>query len=160
MYNFITFRTYKSVDEYIKKLNSLDMDTKLKQYKIDIYLDCSNNGCYLYNKQITILKNVLYEHNNIDYELVAFAIMPNHVHLLLQPFKKLSEIMRHIKGKTAKKINESLNLNGKFWAREYYDKVIRNDKQFNITVEYILNNPTKANLKDANDRVYCKYFSD
>jgi REP element-mobilizing transposase RayT len=158
MYNFVTFRTYKSIDEYVKKINLLEIDTKIKQYKIDNYLDSSLKGCHLHDKQITILKDVLFEYDNIDYELIAFAIMPNHIHLLLNPYKKLSKIMQNIKGKSAKKINESLNLSGKFWAREYYDKVIRDEKQFNITIEYILNNPIKANLKDAKDRVYCKFI--
>ena len=66
--------------------------------------------------------------------------------------------MKIIKGKSAKELNESLGIKGKFWAREYYDKIIKNEKQFNITIDYIMNNPIKANLKDAKNRVYCKFI--
>ena len=76
MYNFITFRTYESIDEYIRKIYTLNIDTKIKHYQIDKYLDNSSNGCYFYSEQIEILKNILFEYDNIDYELVSFAIMP------------------------------------------------------------------------------------
>jgi len=154
MYNFITFRTFKSIDEYVKRVSLSNINTKIKQYKIDNYLDNSSKGCYFYNKQIDILKDILFEYDNVDYKLISFAIMPNHIHLLIQPYSKLSKIMQKIKGKSAKILNESLNIKGKFWAREYYDKIIRDEKQFFLTIEYILNNPIKADLQDSESRVY------
>ena len=80
--------------------------------------------------------------------------MPNHIHMLLSPKSTLSNILQKIKGKSAKQLNESLNKKGKFWAREYYDKIIKDEKQLKVVMEYILNNPIKANLDDAKDRVY------
>ncbi len=157
MPNFITFRTYKSIDSYVKKLTQQNEDTKIKQYKIDKYLDNSDKGAYLYDKELRILKNILHEKDNLYYYLISYAIMPNHVHLLIEPKKNLAFIMKSIKGKSAKLINESLKMNGSFWAREYYDKVLRNDKQINNTIRYIINNPIKANLNDAKERIFSKF---
>jgi REP element-mobilizing transposase RayT len=156
MCNFITFRTHKSVDEYIKRVSNEKIENRVKQYKIDKYLDNSTCGAYFYDNSIAILRDILFEFDTILYQLYCFSIMPNHVHVLFEPKDDLSFIMKRIKGKSAKIINSHLNLCGTFWAREYYDKVIRNQKQFDTTVEYILNNPRKANLQDSEYRVYLK----
>jgi len=155
MPNFITFRTHKSIDSYVKKLTQQNKDTKIKQHEIDKYLDNSDKGAYLYGAQLKILKSILHEKEKIDYHLIAYAIMPNHIHLLIEPKKDLAIIMKTLKGRSAKLLNESLNMRGSFWAREYYDKVLRDEKQIDKTIRYILNNPVKANLSDAKERVFC-----
>ena len=155
MPNFITFRTHKSIDSYVKKLTQQNQDPKTKQYEIDKYLDNSDKGAYFYHQQIEIFKNILHEKDKLDYDLISYAIMPNHIHLLIEPKKDLSFIMKTLKGKSAKLLNESLNMSGTFWAREYYDKVLRDEKQIDKTIRYILNNPVKANLSDAEERVFC-----
>ncbi|WP_084683682.1 transposase [Psychromonas hadalis] len=78
-----------------------------------------------------------------DYELCAFAIMPNHVHLLLKPLISLPLMMQKMKGKSSKQINELLLLSGSLWARSYYDRAIRSQKHFDVTYQYIKNNPLK-----------------
>jgi len=50
--------------------------------------------------------------------------------------------------------SESLGMSGNFWAREYCDKVLRDEKQVDKTIHYILSNPIKANLIDAKERVF------
>ena len=47
-------------------------------------------------------------------ELVAFSIMPNHVHLLIRPLEKLAALMQRIKGSSAKMINEIMGRSGRF----------------------------------------------
>ncbi len=65
--------------------------------------------------------------------------------------------MKTLKGVSASKINKILNKNGKFWATGYYDKAIRDEKHFEITYNYIQNNPLKAGLKDQDKRFYHIY---
>ncbi len=154
MYNFITFRTHDSIDEYVHKLNSQNLSTKIKQYNIDNYLDNSTNGAYLNGKIVDIIKDLLFKFDKEYYDLIAFAIMPNHIHIVILPKKKLSVIMKMLKGNSSIQINKILNKKGVFWAREYYDKVIRDEKQFYNTIEYVLNNPFKANLSDSTNRIY------
>jgi REP element-mobilizing transposase RayT len=154
MYNFITFRTHDSIDEYVRKLNSQNLSTKIKQYNIDNYLDNSTNGAYLNGEIVDIIKDLLFKFDKEYYELIAFAIMPNHIHIVILPKEKLSVIMKMLKGNSSIQINKILNKKGVFWAREYYDKVIRDEKQFYNTIEYVLNNPFKANLEDSKNRIY------
>ena len=156
-YQFITFRTYESIDNYVKKVQNYSLKDNIKQYKIDSYLDNSLNGSYFFNEYIDIMKNVLLEHDKSLYNLVAFCIMPNHIHMLIKQIESLDTIMQRVKGKSAYILNQKLNKKGKFWANGYYDKVIRDKEQYITTIEYILNNPIKANLKDYKQRVYCIY---
>ena len=81
--------------------------------------------------------------DGVLYELVAFAMMSNHVHLLIKPMAELSQVMQAIKGASAKAINTMLDKTGKFWADDYYDKLIRDEQHFAVVYEYIKNNPLK-----------------
>ena len=157
-YQFITFRTNDSVDDYLKKIQSLNEDEKITQYKMDKYLDSSKNGTYLNDDVIDIFLDVVLEEDENLYEIEIMCIMPNHVHLLLKQLDDLSQIMRHIKGKSSKEINTFLNMQGKFWADGYFDKLIRDDDHFVKVYNYIKNNPLKVGL-DLN-RVFSKYEQD
>ncbi len=130
------------------------MENSKKQLILDNYLDNSIKGAYLYDDKIEIFKRVILEKNNKLYQLLIFVVMPNHIHILLQQKSSLLKIIKYIKGKSAIELNRALNKKGKFWANDYYDRVIRNRKHLNIVYEYILNNPIKANLFDKNRRIY------
>ena len=142
-YQFITFRTFDSVDEYVKKISSTNQPNQTKQQQIDDYLDSSTNGAYLNGKILEFLYEFLKSKDGVLCELVAFAIMNNHVHLLIKPLESLSKIVQSIKGGSAKIINEMIGKSGKFWADDYYDKVVRDEKHFAVVYEYIKNNPLK-----------------
>jgi len=43
-----------------------------------------------------------------DYDLIAWVVMPNHVHVVLKPIAKLAEIMRWLKAATANRANRVL----------------------------------------------------
>ncbi|MDY0116314.1 MAG: hypothetical protein RBR59_01910 [Sulfurimonadaceae bacterium] len=84
-YQFITFRTYDSIDKFVSKIQeNNNLITKSKQYQIDKYLDRSKNGAYLFEENINILRNIILDQNKILYEIDVFCIMPNHVHLLIK----------------------------------------------------------------------------
>lgn len=142
-YQFITFRTYDSIDDYMKTISNQDVGNSKKQYLIDNYLDTSKNGNYLKDDISEYMYNFLISKDNILYELVSFAIMSNHIHLLIKPLDKLENIMKILKGSSANQINKLLNKKGKFWANNYYDKAIRDEKHFFVVYEYIKNNCLK-----------------
>jgi REP element-mobilizing transposase RayT len=82
------------------------------------------------------------------YELFAWVIMPNHVHVLIrQPDGgRLSDIIHGWKPWTAKEVNRHRDGSGTIWQREYFDRYMRNERQFAATVFYIEENPVKAGL--------------
>ncbi|MBU2583853.1 MAG: hypothetical protein KKH32_00820, partial [Bacteroidetes bacterium] len=58
----------------------------------------------------------------------------------------VTEILRKLKGSTANKCNKLLNRSGAFWQHESYDHVVRDIKELQRIVKYVLNNPVKAGL--------------
>ena len=83
----------------------------------------------------------------VDYGLHAWVVMPNHVHILLTPRIEPSVALRQLKGASARAANKLLGRTGKpFWQDESYDRLVRNDEEFERIENYILQNPVKAGL--------------
>jgi putative transposase len=86
--------------------------------------------------------------------LYAYVIMPDHCHLLIQPLWKssdhdyqlLEEIARTLKSSTSLQINRILNRCGRFWKKEYFDRIVRNDKDQDTKIDYIHHNPVRWGL--------------
>ena len=84
--------------------------------------------------------------------LRSWVVMPNHVHVLLQPAGRVQAITKGIKGITAKEANTILGRVGKpFWQDESFDHWVRNSAQFERVRSYIENNPVKAGLARRQD---------
>jgi 8-oxo-dGTP diphosphatase len=82
-----------------------------------------------------------------SYDLAAWVVMPNHVHMVIQPHESLSESIRWLKIATASRANKIIGIsNGPFWQREYYDHWIRSEKEFLSIVHYVEKNPVSAGL--------------
>lgn len=82
-----------------------------------------------------------------------YVIMPNHVHWLIEPlhrrekgFWPINEILKSVKGFSARKANCILERQGHFWQDESYDHWIRDRGDYHSTVAYIDENPVKAGL--------------
>ena len=81
------------------------------------------------------------------YELAAFVVMANHVHVLLLPKVAPSRLMKALKGCTAYQANRLLGRTGEpFWQRESYDHWVRDEREWRRIEFYIENNPVKAGL--------------
>ena len=81
------------------------------------------------------------------YKLHAYVNMPNHVHILLDPYVPLSKISGVIKGLSACEINASLGCTGQpFWQDESFDHWIRSSAEFDRVRRYIEWNPVRAGL--------------
>ena len=81
------------------------------------------------------------------YQLHAYVVMPNHVHLLMTPLVEVSKVMQSLKRFTAREGNRILGLTGQpFWQDETYDRLVRNQTEFERIAHYIEMNPVKAGL--------------
>jgi REP element-mobilizing transposase RayT len=78
----------------------------------------------------------------------AAVIMPTHVHALLEPLANhsLSELLKGMKGASARHANQLLGATGMFWLDESYDHIVRSQRQYAHFVRYIAENPRKAGL--------------
>ncbi|HLJ22795.1 MAG TPA: transposase, partial [Candidatus Acidoferrales bacterium] len=81
------------------------------------------------------------------FRLAAYAIMANHVHILLTPLAPIGEITRQIKGATARHANLILQRTGlPFWQDESFDHWVRNAGEWQKIRAYIERNPVAAGL--------------
>ena len=81
------------------------------------------------------------------YTLHAYVVMPNHVHVLLDPKVPLRRITGGIKGVSAREANAILGRTGRpFWQDESFDRWIRDGAKFERARAYIEGNPVKAGL--------------
>ena len=84
------------------------------------------------------------------YRLITWCVMPNHVHVIVRLFRgsELARVVHSWKSYTANVANRLLARSGEFWAREYYDRCLRDEQELLRTVRYVLENPAKAALVD------------
>lgn len=81
------------------------------------------------------------------YSLEAYVVMPNHVHILINPHEPLAKITQHVKGTTAREANSLLRrLGQQFWQDESFDRWVRDEAERERLRLYIEDNPVKANL--------------
>ena len=82
-----------------------------------------------------------------SYQLHAFVVMPNHVHLLVTPLERASKVMQSLKRFTAREGNRTLGLTEQpFWQDESHDGLVRDEREFARIVHYIERNPVTAGL--------------
>jgi REP element-mobilizing transposase RayT/type I restriction-modification system DNA methylase subunit len=119
--------------------------------RIEEYLDSGAGQCYLQQPAIAdLVASGLAHFDGKRYQLYAWCIMPNHVHVVFKSLAgcELSKILHSWKSYTAKEANKILHRQGVFWQREYYDHLIQDEEEYYHTVLYVLENPVKANLPD------------
>ncbi len=82
-----------------------------------------------------------------QFDLHAYVVMPNHVHMLVSPCVPAPKFMHSLKGFTARQSNQLLGRTGQpFWQHESYDHWVRDDEQFHRIARYIEENPVRAGL--------------
>jgi putative DNA methylase len=145
----------------------------------DALLHAASDVAWLRDARVAaVVRRNLYHHDGTKYHLHAYCIMPNHVHLVLQPIEPLvagnersdayavgeradgvsplSRIMHSLKSYTAHEANQILQREGAFWQRECYDHWIRDDDELERIVWYIQANPVQAGLvARAEDWFWC-----
>lgn len=131
----------------------------------DQYLDNPVHESPQWLKNPAVAKLVadrIHEFNGRYYDLLAFCIMPNHVHALFdfsiqlpqdgsavneQHYKQLWQVIKLIRGATSTWANRLLDRVGeRFWQEEYFDRYIRNDSHLYNATNYTIMNPVKARL--------------
>jgi len=151
---FLTFRLFDSLPaEAIEKLKL--MTAPVPDADRDALLDAGMGNCWLREPEVArIVEDSLLHFDGTRYQLIAWTIMPNHVHALIEPRDgySLGHIVSSWKRFSARMANRLLGRSGSFWQDDYWDTYIRNETHFASTVAYIENNPVKAGLvKDVAD---------
>jgi REP element-mobilizing transposase RayT len=122
-------------------------------------LDASHGASVLCQPEIAdIVANSLLHFDGDRYEMLDFVIMPNHVHLLATFPDKAAMIDQCDSWKhfTARRINATLGLQGRFWQQDAFDHLVRHEGQFRRLRDYIAQNPVKAGLRVDQARLWSK----
>src|SRR5213592_4167708 len=111
----------------------------------------------------TIVLNALRHFHDKRYELYVACVMPDHAHLLLQPWPKefdadenpvfwpIAELMQSVKSFTAHEINKLKKTTGPVWEKESFDRVIRSESDLHEKFHYICRNPWDAGVAQQNE---------
>ena len=150
----IQFVTFRLADAFPAELRSeweallkIEDDRK-RRIELEAYLDQGRGECHLRRADLAALvEGSLRFRHGVQYDLRAWVIMPNHVHLLFQVQDvPMSQLLDAWKGYTAKEANKILGRQGQFWQEGYWDTYMRDGEHESKARRYIENNPTKAKL--------------
>jgi putative transposase len=142
---FVTFRLFDSLPAHVLEQLSLVAGDAER----DSFLDQGSGNCWLRQPEIArIVEEALLHFDGERYRLIAWTVMPNHVHVLIEPLAehRLGDIVSSWKRFSARSANRALGRSGPFWLDDYWDTYIRNERHLESTVAYIENNPVKAGL--------------
>ena len=160
----VTFHLADSVAKAV--LQRLESELKLvadekrdveRRKRLDAWTDTGHGLCVLREPWIAeMVRGSLLAFDGKRYRLLAWVVMPNHVHVLFQPMQgwTVAKIVASWKKFTARRICDDLRKAGEkvfgpVWHREYWDRHIRDRKHFEQVVRYIHRNPVKAGLVET-----------
>lgn len=125
-----------------------------RRRRIEAWLDAGMGCCALRHAGAAACgRDVLLHFHGQRYELIAWVIMPNHVHVLIDPLTPLFRIVQAWKSVSSRRLLEENERWGlglpdprHVWMREYWDRYIRDEVHLRNVVDYIHRNPVKAGL--------------
>jgi putative transposase len=106
---------------------ALFKNQKLAEVVVDQLLQCRDRGFY---------------------QLHAFVLMPDHLHVLLTPTENssLEKAVQMIKGGSAFRIKKELLYQFPIWHEGFHDRWMRDESEYQPRLHYIAQNPVAAKL--------------
>ncbi|EDM25021.1 hypothetical protein LNTAR_01707 [Lentisphaera araneosa HTCC2155] len=162
-YQMITYRLADSLPKHViaGSAGGSPAEKTQKRKLIEKYLDQSYGACYLKRPEIAQVVVDNWRHFDDErYDLIAYVVMPNHVHLLIKTYENhcLNRVVHSWKSYTSHEIKKILlegnnageppalpgDLNqlegnnagepparpGEIWMEDYWDRFIRDEKTF------------------------------
>lgn len=175
-------------DEKFKRQKYAELQ-KYKFAKYERILDSCKYGHKWLGDEVVanVVKKALHYRDKNLYNLIAYTIMPNHIHIIFKPIVEqkatfaqfineeeisdsqdgqvgkslyiVTKIMQDLKKYTAGRANKIMKRTGKFWQHESFDHVLRDKKELLRIAAYILNNPVKATLCNSQEEWKWNYYN-
>jgi putative transposase len=151
---FLTWRLHGSFDKFRRHLTRPDPGKEFA--RMDRALDAAKSGpTWLKIPEIadSVESAFHFGASRLNlYSLIAYCIMPNHVHLVIVPKVDLGRITKSLKGFTARKANELLGrIEERFWQDESYDHWVRSHNELQKIIAYVERNPVRVGLSKSAD---------
>lgn len=152
---FVTFRLADSfpvqLREQWEKLFQIE-DQRERRTQLEAWLDLGYGECHLKHERIArSVAETLRSADGQRCHLLAFTIMPNHLHVLFKTVSvPMAKLLKDWKGGTSRAANRILGRKGEpFWQADYWDTYMRDVEHEQTTIRYMKNNPVKAGLVKA-----------
>src|ERR1022692_767763 len=94
----------------------------------------------------TLMVDVLRHYEVNGYQLHAYIVMPDHLHVLISPTQSVEKAVQLIKGGFSFRVKRELGWNGEVWQAGFTDHRIRDREDWERHLEYIHLNPVEARL--------------
>lgn len=131
----------------IKRINHIVIRGVNKQ---DIFIDKQD--------KFKFVKEILNTKQKYHYELYAFVIMPNHVHMVICDKEfNLPSIMNSLQTRYVSYFNKKYDRVGHLFQDRYYSKIIEDENYFKNTIRYIHKNPEKAHIVKRENYEWSSY---
>jgi putative transposase len=144
----IIFRTHSALPKTVLDQASM-LSANLGRAMMDRALDASSDGRIFSEPEFAeIMEEAVRFFDGQRYDLQAWCVMPNHVHVVLvvYPDVLLSKVVQSWKQAAALKINRILDKTGPVFALDYFDRFVRDLPQAQRLMHYVEANPVKAGL--------------
>jgi REP element-mobilizing transposase RayT len=159
---FITFRLADSLPaEVLSELRELRIQLEhqiprqsisaVLNLHLDAALDAGAGACWLRRRDLAaFIEDAIRHFDDRRYRLIAWCVMPNHVHALvrIERGRDLANVVHSWKSFTAHRCNAILGRTGRFWQQGYFDRIVRDEADLERVIEYIVGNPASSGLAD------------
>lgn len=145
---YVVFNDGEEYSRFLELLNLCRHENF--HYKYSQFLELESSS------QKTIIKH-LEEENSLLVEIVAYCIMPTHIHLLLKQIKNdgITKFMLRVMSSYSNFFNHKHHRNGPLWTGRFKDVLVATDEQLLHLTRYIHLNPTSAGIVSSpNDWKY------
>jgi putative transposase len=134
----------------IPRTPGLDFEyDRLFTMRIEDWLDAGYGSCLLRTGGFReIVASAFAYSENVRYRLLAWVIMPTHVHacFALHPGWPLEKVIFTWKRRSARAINQARGATGSLWQHDYFDRIVRDAAHLGRVIRYVRSNPVKAGL--------------
>jgi putative transposase len=122
------------------------------------FLTWRTRGVLLDPAERSLTMSAIHFWDSRRWDVYSAVVMPDHVHVLARPgpldtppgtFHDLSRILHSVKSYSSHQINALRLRTGGVWQDESYDRIVRDDAEFEEKWEYIRTNPARAELVAA-----------
>lgn len=117
--------------------------------RIEDHLDAGHGACLLLRPEIgRLVEDALLLFDGSRYRLLAWCVMPNHVHVVVEilPGWEVGPLAHAWKSDTGNEANKLLGRRGGFWQGDHSDRAVSDGFHLESALRYVEDNPVKAGL--------------
>jgi len=172
---FVTFRLADALPHHLRTQWESERDAWLRVHRqpwsadvereyherfsgaMEHWLDTGHGSCILRRRDCAeIVAQALRYFDGKRVVIISSIVMPNHVHAVVVQNADwaLEKLLRSWKSFTSRKINSLLDRDGSLWQRDYFDRLVRDEKHLANCVRYIRRNPERARLRSGEYILY------